>query len=106
MIHAAGDTHVGGESLHYQLVEQLRRIDAAGATSLRAIWGYRGQAPAHGDSVWSIRRTSPVVTIVIDRDERVGATWEVIDLLTREAGLVTSELVPAHRALAAEASAR
>jgi PII-like signaling protein len=100
MIHAAGNTHVGGESLHYQLVEQLRRIGAAGATSLRGIWGYRGAAAPHGDSVWSVRRTSPVVTIVIDRDERIAESWEVIDLLTREDGLVTSELVPAHRALA------
>jgi PII-like signaling protein len=101
MIHAAGDTHVGGESLHYQLVEQLRELGAAGATSLRGIWGYRGQAPAHGDSAWSVRRTSPVVTIVIDRDERLAESWEAIDLLTRRHGLVTSELVPAHRALTA-----
>jgi PII-like signaling protein len=101
MIHAAGDTHVGGESLHYQLVEQLRQLGSAGATSLRGIWGYRGQAAAHGDSAWSIRRTSPVVTIVIDRDQQLAESWEAIDLLTRRHGLVTSELVPAHRALVA-----
>lgn len=100
MIHAAGDTHVGGEALHYQLVEQLRQLGAAGATSLRGIWGYRGRTPAHGDSAWSLRRTSPVVTTVIDRDAPLAESWETIDLLTREHGLVTSELVPAHRALA------
>ena len=99
MIHAAGDTHVGGDSLHYQLVEQLRRSGSAGATSLRGIWGYRGSSPPHGDSVRSLRRTSPVVTIVIDRGSQMTETWEVVDLLTRESGLVTSELVPAHRAL-------
>jgi PII-like signaling protein len=99
MIHAAGDAHVGGESLHYQLVEQLRQLGAAGATSLRGVWGYRGHAAAHGDSAWSVRRTSPVVTIVIDRDEQLAESWEAVDLLTRRHGLVTSELVPAHRAL-------
>lgn len=98
MVHAAGDTHFAGDSLHYQLVEQLRRTGSAGATSLRGVWGYRGDGVPHGDSVWSVRRTSPVVTIVIDRDEQMGEIWGAIDFLTRDAGLVTSELVPAHRA--------
>ena len=102
MIHAARDTRFGGESLHYQLVEQLRRSGASGATSLRGIWGYRGQATANGDSAWSLRRTSPVVTIVIDRDQQLAESWEAIDLLTSRHGLVTSELVPAHRAPAAD----
>ena len=100
MVHAAGDTHVAGDSLHYQLVEQLRRTGAAGATSLRGVWGYRGGGVPHGDSAWSVRRTSPVVTIVIDRDEQMAESWGAIDYLTHDAGLVTSELVPAHRALA------
>jgi len=103
MVHAPGDTHVSGETLHYRLVEELRRTEAAGATSLRGIWGFRGAAAAGGDSVRSLRRASPVVTIAIDREPAMRATWELIDGLTRGAGLVTSEFVPAHRILAADA---
>ena len=40
----------------------------------------------------------PVVTIVIDSPERIAAAFAVIDELTGERGLVTSEIVPAMRA--------
>jgi PII-like signaling protein len=102
MIHAAGDAHVAGDSLHYSLVDQLRRIDASGATSLRGIWGHRGATAPHGDTIRSLRRTAPVATIVIDREQRLAEAWRIIDRLTGSTGLVTSELVPAHRALARE----
>ena len=102
MVHAAGDAHVGGDSLHYQLVEQLRRVGSAGATSLRGIWGYRGDGDPHGDSPRAVRRGAPVVTIVIDRDD-TERSWEVVDLMTQDTGLVTSEFVPAHRAIQREA---
>lgn len=100
MVHAAGDVHVEGDALHYQLVEQLRRRGAAGATSLRGLWGFRAPDPPHGDSVRSLRRTSPVLTIAIDHDEGITQSWQVIDRLTARTGLVTSELVPAHRGAA------
>lgn len=97
MVHAAGAAHAGGDALHYQLVEQLRRSGAAGATSLRALWGYRDAEPPHGDTVWSLRRTSPVLTIAVDHNGGTARNWEVVDRLTTRTGLVTSELVPAHR---------
>ena len=98
MVWAAGDTHAGGEALHYALVDRLRRSGASGATSLRGVWGYRGNGPAHGDSARSLRRSSPVVTVAIDRRGGDG-DWRLVDELTATAGLVTSELVPAHRGI-------
>lgn len=96
MVWAAGDTHAGGEALHYALVDSLRRAGAPGATSLRGVWGYRGGRAAHGDTVRKLRRSSPVVTVTIDH--RGGDDdWRLVDRLTTAAGLVTAELVPAYR---------
>lgn len=106
MVHAPGDTHVGGEALHQLLVERLRRSGAAGATSLRGIWGFSGDHAPHGESALALRRSSPVVTIAIDHANGVGEAWRAVDELTGGAGLVTSELVPGHRAIAVERSVR
>jgi len=38
-----------------------------------------------------------VITEVIDTPERIGALFEIVDELTSERGLVTSELIPAAR---------
>jgi len=39
------------------------------------------------------------VTVVIDTPDRIAETFEVVDELTDEAGLVTSEMVPAMTSL-------
>ena len=39
----------------------------------------------------------PAVTIVIDTPDRIAAAYSVIDELTSERGLVTSETIPAMR---------
>jgi protein CrcB len=101
MIQAPGNARAGDAPLHPELVEQLRRTGTAGATSLRGFRGYQGNGAADADSVWSIRRSGPVVTVVIDRDGALDAAWPAIELLTRDGATVTSELVPAHRAVAA-----
>ena len=95
MVWAAGDAHAGREALHYALVDRLRRSGSAGATSLRGVWGYRGDGAPHGDSARSLRRSSPVVTVTIDPDGG-DRDWRVVDELTANAGLVTAELVPAY----------
>ena len=43
------------------------------------------------------RQARPAVTVVIDTPERIAAAFAVIDELTAEQGLVTSEVVPALR---------
>jgi len=41
-----------------------------------------------------------MVTIIIDTPERIARSFEIVDELTDQAGLVTSEMVPAMAALA------
>lgn len=45
-----------------------------------------------------LERCVPTVTTVIDTAERIFAAFDIIDELTKERGLVTSETVPAVRA--------
>jgi PII-like signaling protein len=86
-------------SVYVELVRRLRAANAAGATSMRGIWGFHGDHEPHGDRLLSIRRHVPVLTETIDTPERIAALFPVVDELTREQGLVTSELVPASSAL-------
>ncbi len=85
-------------SAYIELVRRLRAANAAGATSLRGIWGFHGDHPPHGDRLLSIRRHVPVVTETIDTPERIAALFPIVDELTREQGLVTSQLVLASSA--------
>ena len=40
------------------------------------------------------------MTIIVDTPERIADSFEIVDELTHEAGLVTSEMVPAMASLA------
>jgi PII-like signaling protein len=85
-------------SIYLELVRRLRAANAAGATSLRGIWGFHGNHAPHGDRLLTIRRHVPVVTEAIDTPERIAALYPIVDELTHKGGLVTSELVPASSA--------
>jgi PII-like signaling protein len=98
MVYAGEQARSDGHPLHHQLVRSLRKSGAAGATSLRGIWGYHGDHRPHGDSFWQLRRRVPVVTVIVDTPERSKRWFELIDRLTTQTGLVTSEMVPAFRA--------
>lgn len=95
---SAADDH-DGVPLHLEIIRRLRASGAAGATSLRGIWGFHGDHPPHGDRLLQVRRHVPVMTIAIDTPERTAQSFAIIDALTAEHGLVTSELVPALQAL-------
>jgi len=97
--HAA--THEG-RPLHYAIVRRLRESDAAGATALLGIWGFHGDHAPHGDKFFRIARHVPVLTIAIDTPERTARSFQIIDELTAEHGLVTSEMVPAMSAMSAD----
>jgi len=88
-----------GRSLNLQIIRRLRESDAAGATSIRGIWGFHGDHAPHGDRLLELRRNVPVITIVIDTPERIARSFQIIDELTTEHGLVTSEMVPAMTAM-------
>ena len=84
-----------GQPVHRAIIRQLRQTRARGATSLRGVWGYHGDHKPHGDRLTQLGRHAPVITVVVDTPANVATSFEVIDELTSEHGLVTSEMVPA-----------
>lgn len=86
-------------AVYIELVRRMRTANAAGATSLRGIWGFHGDHGPHGDRLLTVRRHVPVVTEAIDTPERIATLFPIVDELTHERGLVTSELVSASPAL-------
>jgi PII-like signaling protein len=86
-----------GQPVHRAIVRRLRAAGISGATTQRGIWGFHGDHAPHGDRLLQLGRHVPAVTVVIDSPERIATAFTVIDELTAEQGLVTSETVPAIR---------
>jgi PII-like signaling protein len=96
MIYTSESARYGGAPIHRALIQRLRRRRAPdGATVVRGIWGFHGDHQPHGDKLLSLSRHVPVVTIVIDTPANITESFDVVDELTRDEGLVTSEMVPA-----------
>lgn len=83
------------EPVHRAIVRRMRATSARGATALRGAWGFHGDHKPRGDRLLQLGRGVPVVTVLVDTPSRIAASFEVIDALTTEHGLVTSEIVPA-----------
>ena len=86
-----------GQPVHRTLARRLLSAGISGVTTLRGVWGYHGEHAPHGDGALRLGRHVPAVTIVIDAPERIPAAFAIIDELTAERGLVTSETIPAVR---------
>jgi PII-like signaling protein len=96
MIYTSESARRGRIPIHRALIQQLRqRKTSHGATVLRGIWGFHGDHQPHGDKLFSFSRHVPVVTIVIDTPTNIAESFDVVDELTQDQGLVTSEMVPA-----------
>ncbi len=100
----AGDQAYTSESqLHEGLpidpmiTRRLCESGAHGSTTLRGVWGFHGDHAPHGDRAFARGRRVPVVTEVIDSPVRIQASFDLIDELKAEHGLVTCELVPTLR---------
>lgn len=104
MVYTSEQARHDGRPLHLELMRRLRQTGAAGATTLRGVWGFHGDHRPHGDKVWQLRRHVPVVTIMVDTPERIAESFQVVDELTADRGLVTSEMVPAMTAMTDDAS--
>jgi PII-like signaling protein len=102
MVYTSEAVQCHGEPIHRAIVRRLRSAGLSGATTQRGIWGFHGDHPPHGDRLLQLGRHVPAVTIVIDTPERISAAFSVIDELTSERGLVTSETLPALRASAGD----
>jgi PII-like signaling protein len=99
MIHSGEQAQSEGQPLYVRLIRRLREEGAGGATALRGIWGYHGDHQPHGDRLLSLERHVPVLTVIVDTPDRIRQWYEVVDDVTLSSGLVTSELVPAARAV-------
>jgi PII-like signaling protein len=102
MVYTSEATRHHGQPIHRAIVRRLRSAGISGATTQRGIWGFHGDHAPHGDRLLQLGRHVPAVTIVIDTPERMPAAFSVIDELTCERGLVTSETIPAMRASAGD----
>jgi PII-like signaling protein len=102
MVYTGENARHDGSTLYREIVRALRAAGASGATSLRGVWGYHGDHEPHGDSFWQLQRRVPVLTVVVDTPQRIREWFAIIDELTDETGLVTSEMVPAFRATGPE----
>jgi PII-like signaling protein len=100
MIYGSEQARHDRRPLYQELVRRLRGNGASGATTLRGVWGFHGAHSPHGDKLLQVRRHVPTVTIVVDRPDRILNAFAIVDELTDQAGLVTSEMVPASAALA------
>jgi PII-like signaling protein len=100
MVYSSEAARYDGMPIHRALIHRLREHESShGATVLRGIWGFHGDHEPHGDKLFQLSRHVPVVTIIIDTPNNIAASFDIVDEITREQGLVTSEMVPA---LAAE----
>ena len=95
-IYTSEAAHHDGAPIHRAIVQRLRQTKAAdGATVLRGVWGFHDDHQPHGDGLFSLTRRVPVVTVVIDTPANIAESFAIIDELTSDEGLVTSEMVPA-----------
>jgi PII-like signaling protein len=98
MVYTSEAALAGGQPIHRALVRKLRAAGISGATTQRGVWGFHGNHAPHGDRLLQAGRRVPAVTVVIDAPDRISRAFAIVDELTREHGLVTSETVPAMRA--------
>ncbi len=83
-----------GQPIHRAIIRRLRSAGIAGATTHRGVWGF-GERPPHGDRFLQTVRHVPTVTTVVETEDRIFTAFDIIDELTSEHGLVTSESVSA-----------
>lgn len=102
MVYTSHAAMYNGHPLHQEIIHRLRKSDAAGVTALAGIWGFHGDHAPHGEKFLQLRRHVPVCTIAIDTPEQTANSFAIIDQLTSEHGLVTSEMVPAMTAISTD----
>lgn len=99
-VYTDADSVHHGVPIHRALIRRLsatRQVN--GATVLRGVWGFHGDRPPRGDSLWATTRGAPVATIIVDTPAAIAHSFGIVDELTARRGLVTSERVPALLAL-------
>jgi PII-like signaling protein len=99
IVHAEEQDHSNGRPLYAELVRRLQVNGAAGVTVLRGVRGFYGEREPIADGLFGVRRNVPVHAVIVDTPEKIRRMWPMIDAVTFEHGVVTSELVPATHAV-------
>ena len=81
----------GDHPLYLELIHSLRRGGAPGATALRGVWGFRGEAAPHGDRVLALRRDVPLIVETVDTAERSAGWLEIAESLSGASDVVYSQ---------------
>jgi PII-like signaling protein len=102
-VHARRAARVEGRPLTGELSRRLREAGAAGVTTVLGDWGFWGNERPHGDRLGRLASHRPSWSVYVDRAEKVAEVWPLIDELTDEHGIVTSQPVPASRRWARDA---
>jgi PII-like signaling protein len=96
MVYTSESALHGGVPIHRALIRRLLESNTvSGATALRGIWGFHGDHAPHGDRLFQLGRRVPVTTIIVDSPDGIARSFEIVDEVTSQHGLVTSEMVPA-----------
>jgi PII-like signaling protein len=99
VVHAEEQDRSNGRPLYAELVRRLHVNGAAGVTVLRGVRGFYGEREPIADGLFGVRRNVPVHAVIVDTPEKIRRMWPMIDAVTFEHGVVTSELVPATHAV-------
>jgi PII-like signaling protein len=94
-VHGAEQAKYRAHPLHLELLRRLGDAGAAGATVLRGVRGFYGARAPFAERLLAIRRNVPVHVVIIDTPANMRRWWPIVDELTVQDGIVTSELVPA-----------
>lgn len=86
-----------GRAIYAEMTRRLRRLGAAGVTTISGEWGFSSEETPHGDKLWTTDSYLPTCTRYIDHSQKMLEVWPVIDELTSEHGIVTSQFVSAYR---------
>lgn len=86
-----------GRAIYAEVTRRLRRLGAAGVTTISGEWGFSSEERPHGDKPWTTSSYLPTCTRYIDHSAKVLEVWPMIDELTSEHGIVLSQFVAAYR---------
>ncbi len=94
-VYAAENVRHEHGTLHSAIVRRMRVAGAAGVSTLRGQWGYDGDGPPGGERIAALGRHAPMITMVVDTPQAAEGWLEIVEEMTGEGVLVTSEAISA-----------
>ena len=101
-VYASEAARHDGHPIHRAIVRRLRAAGIRVVATHRGIWGFRGDQPPHGDYFFRLAHHVPAVTSVIGAPGHMREAFGIVDELTSECGLVTSEPIHATNSVAGQ----